>query len=80
VGISTSGKSPNVLAAMRAAREIGAATVGFTGAGGHDLAALCGDCLLAPSEHTPRIEEAHLVARHLICDAVDRAAVEEGKQ
>jgi D-sedoheptulose 7-phosphate isomerase len=80
VGISTSGRSLNVLKALTAAREAGAATIGFTGAGGHDLAALCDECLLAPSEQTPRIQEAHLVAWHLICDAVERGIVEEGKR
>ena len=77
VGISTSGRSPNVLRALAAAREAGAATIGFTGAAGHELAALCDECLLAPSDHTPRIQEAHLVAWHLICDAVERAVVAE---
>ena len=75
VGISTSGRSPNVLKALAAAREAGAATIGFTGAKGHELAALCDECLLAPSDHTPRIQEAHLVAWHLICDAVERGIV-----
>ena len=80
VGISTSGRSANVLKALAAAREAGAATIGFTGSGGHELAALCDECLLAPSEHTPRIQEAHLVAWHLICDAVERGIVEERKR
>ena len=79
VGISTSGRSANVLKALAAAREAGAATIGFTGAGGHDLAALCDHCLLAPSAHTPRIQEAHLVAWHLICDAVERGIVDGRK-
>lgn len=72
VGISTSGTSANVLEAMRAAREAGAVTVGFTGERGHDLAALCDVCLKAPSSQTPRIQEAHLVAWHLICDIVEQ--------
>jgi len=72
VGISTSGRSPNVLKALVAAREAGAATIGFTGATGHGLAAFCDECLLAPSDHTPRIQEVHLVAWHLICDLVER--------
>lgn len=71
VGISTSGRSANVLAALAAARELGAATIGFTGAEGHELAALCDECLRAPSTSTPRIQEAHLVAWHLICDLVE---------
>lgn len=72
VGISTSGRSANVLAALTAARERGATTIGFTGAEGHALAALCDACLLAPSTSTPRIQEAHLVAWHLVCDLVER--------
>jgi len=75
VGISTSGRSANVLKALTAGREAGAATIGLTGAAGHELAALCDECLLAPSEQTPRIQEAHLVAWHLICDLVERGIV-----
>jgi D-sedoheptulose 7-phosphate isomerase len=72
VGISTSGRSPNVLAALAAARERGATTIGFTGSAGDELAAVCDLCLRAPSTHTPRIQEAHVVAWHLICDLVER--------
>jgi D-sedoheptulose 7-phosphate isomerase len=75
VGISTSGKSANVLEALRAARERGAVTIGFTGADGGLLAPLCDACLLAPSAQTPRIQEAHLVAWHLVCDLVERGIV-----
>jgi D-sedoheptulose 7-phosphate isomerase len=75
VGISTSGRSVNVLKALAAAREAGAVTIGFTGVGGHDLAALCDECLVAPSQHTPRIQEAHLVAWHLICDSIERGII-----
>jgi D-sedoheptulose 7-phosphate isomerase len=72
IGISTSGRSPNVLRALAAAREVGATTIGFTGATGTDLAALCDACLLAPSTATPRIQEAHLLAWHVVCDEVER--------
>jgi D-sedoheptulose 7-phosphate isomerase len=72
VGISTSGQSANVLAALAAARELGAVTIGFTGAEGQALAAVCDECLRAPSTSTPRIQEAHLVAWHLVCDLVER--------
>lgn len=78
IGISTSGRSPNVLRALQAAREIGATTIGFTGAEGRDLAALCDTCLLAPSRSTPRIQEAHLLAWHLVCDEVERRVVAAG--
>jgi D-sedoheptulose 7-phosphate isomerase len=72
VGISTSGRSRNVLEALAAARAVGAATIGMTGADGQALAAACDDCLLVPSSSTPRIQEAHLVAWHLICDHVEQ--------
>ncbi len=75
VGISTSGRSPNVLRAVSAARDLGATTIGFTGSEGHDLAVLCDVCLLAPSASTPRIQEAHLLAWHLVCDEVERRVV-----
>jgi D-sedoheptulose 7-phosphate isomerase len=77
VGISTSGKSPNVLKALSAARDRGGCTIGFTGASGHLMAAVCDECLRAPSDQTPRIQEAHLVAWHLICDLVERGVVAE---
>jgi D-sedoheptulose 7-phosphate isomerase len=72
IGISTSGRSPNVLRALEAAREIGAATIGFTGANGRDLAGICDACLIVPSTNTPRIQESHLLAWHLVCDEVER--------
>jgi len=75
VGISTSGRSANVIEALRVARELGAGTIGFTGASGGDLPALCDDCFSAPSDHTPRIQECHLLAWHAICEAVEEAAV-----
>jgi D-sedoheptulose 7-phosphate isomerase len=75
VGISTSGSSSNVLEALRAARQRGATTIGFTGSGGGELASLCDECFAAPSKRTPRIQEAHLLAWHLICDAVEQRIV-----
>lgn len=72
IGISTSGRSPNVLKALADGRAAGATTIGMTGAGGHRLAELCDACLLVPATHTPRIQEAQLLAWHLICDVVDR--------
>jgi len=73
VGISTSGQSANVIEAMRAARELGAETIGFTGESGGALSPLCDACFCAPSPHTPRIQEAHLLAWHAICQSVEEA-------
>ncbi len=73
VGISTSGKSPNVLSAIAAARTTSAATLAFTGEDGGPLAAMCDLALKAPSTHTPRVQEMHLFAWHLLCDKVEEA-------
>ncbi|MEA3023661.1 MAG: D-sedoheptulose 7-phosphate isomerase [Alphaproteobacteria bacterium] len=74
IAISTSGKSPNVLAALRAAREIGVATVGFTGTapGAALMAPLCDLMLAAPSDDTPLIQQIHITAAHAICEIVER--------
>ena len=69
--ISTSGESENVLRAASAARKAGAVVVGFTGARGSRLAGACDLCLRAPSEKTARIQEAHILAWHVICGLVE---------
>jgi D-sedoheptulose 7-phosphate isomerase len=73
IGISTSGTSPNVLEAIKAAKEIGAHTVGFTGEGGAELGKIVDICLAVPSKDTPRIQESHITAGHIICFLVERA-------
>jgi D-sedoheptulose 7-phosphate isomerase len=73
IGISTSGTSPNVLEAIKAAKEIGAHTVGFTGEGGAELGKMVDICLAVPSKDTPRIQESHITAGHIICFLVERA-------
>jgi len=71
VGISTSGRSPNVLRGLRAGRDQGATTVGFTGADGGAMRELTDVCLCAPAQSTPRIQELHLLAWHAICEIVE---------
>ncbi len=72
VAISTSGRSPNIVLALEAAREIGLATVGFTGtAANGTMAPLCDYCLTAPSGETPLIQQIHIVAAHAICGLVE---------
>lgn len=73
IAISTSGRSPNVLAALKAAREIGMATVGFTGSKDAGMRALCDLILAAPSEETPLIQQIHITAAHAICALVENA-------
>ena len=72
LAISTSGKSPNVVLALKAARELGLTTVGFTGDGHREMAAHCDLCLAAPSGETPLIQQVHIVAAHAICGLVER--------
>lgn len=74
VGISTSGTSANVLHGIDAAKAIGAYTVGMTGGDGGKLAKMCDTALIAPSNRTCRIQEAHLFLGHAICDMVEAAA------
>lgn len=71
VAISTSGDSPNVLAAVATARQLGVATLGFTGAPGGALAHAADHCYHAPSAVTARIQEAHIAVWHAICECVD---------
>jgi D-sedoheptulose 7-phosphate isomerase len=72
LAISTSGRSANVLAALRAAREIGLVTVGFTGSGANEMRAHCDHILAAPSEETAVVQQIYLVAAHAICGVVER--------
>jgi D-sedoheptulose 7-phosphate isomerase len=73
IGISTSGNSPVVVKAVEEADRLGARTVGLTGAGGGRLKDLCDICLRAPSDETPRIQECHGLAIHILCELVEAA-------
>ena len=70
-GISTSGNSANVVAALRRAREVGLKTIGLTGRGGGRMAEYCDVLLAVPLTETPRIQEVHLVTYHAICAALE---------
>lgn len=71
IAISTSGRSANILRAIKAARELGLVTVGLTGKSGGEMAALCDLCLRAPSDSTPLIQQIHITAGHVICGLVE---------
>ncbi len=77
LAISTSGRSPNILAALRKARERGLVTIGFTGAKGETMGASCDHLLVAPSDDTPVIQQIHLAVAHGICDEIEQALVRE---
>lgn len=70
-GISTSGNSPNVIAALKAARNLGLRTVGLTSAPGNKMTPWCDVLMAAPVASTPRIQEAHVVTYHVICARVE---------
>jgi D-sedoheptulose 7-phosphate isomerase len=68
IAISTSGNSPNVLEAVRAARELKMKTVGLIGCGGGKLAPLCDISIVVPSDEVQRIQETHIAIAHVICE------------
>jgi D-sedoheptulose 7-phosphate isomerase len=72
IGLSTSGSSPNVLGAMRAAREKGIFTAAFTGAKGADMAALADVAVVIPSASTARIQEGYMLCAHIMCEVVEQ--------
>jgi D-sedoheptulose 7-phosphate isomerase len=71
IGITTSGRSPNVLEALRTARDMDVKTVAFTGGDGGDLAGLVDELLIVPSRVTARIQEMHLAFGHMLCGALE---------
>jgi D-sedoheptulose 7-phosphate isomerase len=77
LALSTSGRSPNILAALRVARERGLVTVGFTGTKGEALGALCDHLLISPSDDTPVIQQIHLTVAHGICDEIEQTLMRE---
>ena len=75
IAISTSGDSANVIKAIKVARSIGARTVALTGGDGGILASVVDVALIVPSDSTPRIQEAHILIGHIICELVEKELV-----
>ena len=73
IGISTSGNSTNVIAAMEMAKSKGARTIGLTGRSGGRLASYVDLCIAVPSANTARIQEAHILIGHILCHLIDAA-------
>lgn len=71
IGLSTSGNSVNITKALQVAKEIGMITVGFTGEGGGKMKEYTDYLLDVPSKDTPRIQEAHIMIGHIICQLVE---------
>ena len=72
LAFTTSGRSPNILAALKTARQQGLVTIGFTGSKGAGMAASCDHLLVAPSDDTAVIQQIYMAFAHGICDAVEQ--------
>ena len=71
IGISTSGKSINVINALKLGSQLQCKTIGFSGNDGGQMNKICDVNLVIPSKDTPRIQEMHIVLGHTICHLID---------
>lgn len=78
IGISTSGKSPNVLLALREARAMGLVCIGFTGGQDGPMRELCDHLLTSPSAKTPKIQEGHITLAHIVCGLIEKVCFPQG--
>lgn len=76
VGISTSGRSKNVILGVQEATRIGATTIALTGGDGGSLASLCDHRVIVPSTDTQRIQECHIMIGHVVCELIDETFAE----
>ncbi len=76
VGISTSGRSKNVILGVQAAKTVGAKTIALTGGDGGRLAPLCDLKVVVPSNDTQRIQECHIMIGHIVCELIDDSVEE----
>ncbi|MBA4783788.1 MAG: D-sedoheptulose 7-phosphate isomerase [Rhizobiales bacterium] len=72
IGISTSGRSKNIIAALDVARRQGVRCIGLTGATGGDMATLCDTVIKVPSDKTPLIQQVHITVGHILCDLIEQ--------
>ncbi|MBW1721274.1 MAG: D-sedoheptulose 7-phosphate isomerase [Deltaproteobacteria bacterium] len=80
LALSTSGNSPNILSAVKTARKRGIFTAALTGGDGGKLGSLADMALVVKSKETPRIQETHIFAGHMICQLVDYLLFQQGIQ
>src|SRR5881296_876035 len=73
VGISTSGRSPNVIKGIQEAKRIGAKTIALTGSAGKQLSSLCDHKVTVPSDDTQRIQECHIMIGHIVCELIEES-------
>lgn len=75
VGISTSGKSINILSGLQMAKELGSTTIGLTGINGEDMKQFCDYLFVVPSKDTPRIQETHITLLHIIAQLMEEELI-----
>src|ERR1035438_7591405 len=75
--ITTSGNSPNVLRAVNVARDKKLVTVGLTGRTGGKLPSVVDHCICIPTDQTPRIQEAHILTGHILCELIEETMFEQ---
>jgi len=78
IGLSTSGNSPNVVAALKVARSRGAFCIAFTGDGGGAMAEWSDILFAVPCRETPRVQEVHITAGHILCELIERGMFPPG--
>lgn len=71
IAISTSGRSPNIISALRAAREMAIRTIGLTGIDGGEMSDICDICIRAPAQRTDAIQQLHITIGHIVCSLVE---------
>ena len=78
IGITTSGNSKNIILAMKAAKKMNIKVFGFLGCEGGDALKYCDEAFIVPSDHTGRIQEAHITAGHALMEYVEDKLLESG--
>ncbi len=78
IGISTSGNSKNIINAFEVAKEKNIITVALTGRDGGVMAKMADIALVVPSDSTPRIQEAHILIGHILCDIIEKEIFGDG--
>ena len=73
IGITTTGNSPNIIKAFEVAKDMGMKTVAFTGNDGGAVGKMADFPLVVPSTSTPRIQEAHILIGHILCEMVEHS-------
>ena len=76
ITISTGGSSPNIISALKLAKELDCRTIGFSGKDGGAFNDLCDVNLVVASDDTPRIQEMHILIGHTICQLIDNAFID----